>query len=286
MRRTILATGIVVLLVTSRTVRADERTKLPPLLFHASFNGTTDVNLFDKDGSIYTADSLAMKKVTKGVSTKKVTIAKGAGRFGDCLRFAAKTKEVLIYKAAVNGFQPRDNWSGTVGVWLKLDPDKDLPAGFCDPIQITAKKWNDASFFIDFNKDLPRDFRLGVFSDHKFWNPDNTKFDDIPPDKRPMITVKKPPFSRDKWTHIVFTFSNLNPTDGKSSSASLYLNGGLQGTLNQPMRFTWDKRADDPKEAVIMLGIGYVGDMDELAIFQKAMTADQVRRYYHLPNGL
>jgi hypothetical protein len=275
-----------ILFSMSASVAADERLALPPLLLHSSFNGTTDVNLFDKDGWIYTADSLAMTKITQGNSIKEVTIAKDAGRFGDCLRFSAKTKQVLFYKATVNGFQPRDNWSGTVGVWLKLDPDKDLPAGFCDPIQITAKKWNDASFFVDFNKDLPRDFRLGVFSDHKFWNPNNTKFDDIPLKKRPMITVRKPPFSRDRWTHVVFTFSNLNPTDGKSSSASMYLNGDLQGTLNQPLRFTWDQSGDNAKEAVIMLGINYVGDLDELAIFQQAMTADQVRQYYRLPNGL
>ena len=28
------------------------------------------------------------------------------------------------------------NWSATVSVWLRLDPDKDLEPGYCDPVQI------------------------------------------------------------------------------------------------------------------------------------------------------
>ncbi|HIE96300.1 MAG TPA: LamG domain-containing protein [Planctomycetes bacterium] len=251
-------------------------------IFTAAFDGTEDVGLFpgNGDGGIYTADSLALTKLVRGNHIKEVSIAKGAGRFGDALHFTGRTKQVLLYKGSKNGVHPKDNWSGTVSVWLKLDPDKDLPAGFCDPIQITSKKWNDASFFIDFDKELPRDFRLGVFSDYKFWNPTDTGFEDVPVAKRPMVTVHKPPFASDKWTHVVFTFANINATNGRTSTASLYLNGEPQGSLNQPLKFTWNKTKDRPDGALIMLGINYVGYMDNLSIWNRALGADEVRRFY------
>ena len=251
-------------------------------VFEAAFDGTEDVGLFprDGDGGMYTADSLAMTRLVRGNHIKEVSIAKGAGRFGDALHFTAKTKQVLLYKASGNGIHPKDNWSGTVSVWLKLNPDLDLPVGFCDPIQITSKKWNDASFFIDFDKDLPRDFRLGVFSDYSFWNPTDTNFEAIPVAKRPMITVTNPPFTSDRWTHVIFTFDNINATDGKTSTASLYLDGKPQGSLTQPLQFTWTKTKDRPNAAVIMLGINYVGFMDNLSIWNRALSADEVHRFH------
>ncbi len=66
-----------------------------------------------------------------------------------------------------------EDWNGTISFWMRLDPDKDLQPGYCDPLQVTQFAWNNGSFFVDFDKDLPRDFRLGVFSDLKFWNPEN-----------------------------------------------------------------------------------------------------------------
>jgi len=268
--------------------RAHSQEPRPALLdgrfFAADFDGTEDAGLFpaNGDGHVYTADSLAIRKIKRGNHIENVHIAKGAGYTGDALYFAAKTTQVLFFKASANGIQPRDNWAGTVSVWLKLNPDTDLPAGFCDPIQITSKKWNDASFFIDFDRQLPRDFRLGVFSDYGFWNPMDVKFEDVPVTERPMITVKKPSFTKDAWTHVVFTFGNINSAQGTASAASLYLNGEPQGGLHQPMHFTWNKTDDRPDAAIIMLGIGYVGYLDNLSIWDRALSADEVRKFHTL----
>ena len=44
---------------------------------------------------------------------------------------------------------------------LKLDPETDLEPGFCDPLQITDKAYNDSAVWVDFPKDdIPRHFRL------------------------------------------------------------------------------------------------------------------------------
>lgn len=240
------------------------------LHFHAPFDGTPDAKVFAGDGKIRTAESLARKQIALGMQAPGVAIATGQGKFGDCLRFTRKTEQVLLF-AGHEMHHAKTDWSGTVSLWMRLNPDEDLPPGYCDPLQITHIDWNDGSLFIDFDKDLPRDFRLGVFSDLTHWNPRKIAWDEWPVDQRPMITVKRPPFQRDEWTHVAFTFAGINGSGEADSRATLYLNGKPMGELKAPLRFTWD--AD---KAVIMLGIYYVGDLDDLMIFNRALSHTEI----------
>ena len=267
--------------VQSEPARAAMRDSLRSALhFHATFDGNADAKVSTGDGRVYTAESLARKELKPGITREDVTIAKGEGKYGDCLRFAANGKQVICYRGEAMHYQPQD-WSGSVSMWMRLDPDKDLKPGYCDPIQITQAAWNDAAFFVDFDKDLPRDFRLGTFSDLKFWNPDNVAWEAWPVEKRPMVTVKKPPFASDVWTHVLFTFSDINGSEGRPAKSALYLNGRLQGELEQPMRFTWDV-----KKAAIMLGIEYIGDIDDLMIFRRALKTDEIQFLYMAKESL
>lgn len=240
------------------------------LHFHAPFDGTADARLSTAGGKIMTADSPERKQISPGIRAAGVSIAQGKGKFGDCLRFTEKTDQVLMFAGSEMHYAAED-WSGTVSLWLRLNPDQDLPPGFCDPLQITDKAWNDAAFFVDFDKDLPRAFRLGAFSNLSHWNPNNISWDDWPIEKRPMVTVQTPPFSRDAWTHVAFTFERINPVAGESSRVTLFLNGKAMGTLQQPMQFSWDV-----EKAAIMLGIYYVGDLDDLMIFNRALSPEEV----------
>jgi hypothetical protein len=106
-----------------------------------------------------------------------------------------------------------------------LDPQKDLAPGFCDPIQITDKDYNDSAIWVDFTKDeVPRHFRLGVFGELKAWNPSNLAPDKNPDFLRRLVVVERPPFTRETWTHVVVTWSDLGSERGISA---LYLNGKL-----------------------------------------------------------
>jgi hypothetical protein len=259
----------------------EERQALRDALhFHAAFDGSADAKVAAGDGRVFTAESLERKQLVPGITRSDVTIAKGAGKYGDCLRFAGKAKPVICYSGEALHYQTQD-WSGSVSMWLRLNPDKDLEPGYCDPLQITQFAWNNGAFFVDFDKDLPRDFRLGAFSDLKFWNPKNVAWEVLPPAERPMVTVKKPPFSRDSWTHVLFTFSGINNAEDRPGRATLYLNGEAQGTLEQPMRFTWDI-----KHAAIMLGIEYIGDIDDLMIFRRALNPAEVKFLFASPESL
>lgn len=270
----------VCLLPTASHAQVDRKSLKDALHFHASFDGNADAKVTSGDGRVYTADSLERKQLQPGITRSDVTIAKGAGKYGDCLRFADKAKPVICYMGEVMHYQPKE-WSGTVSMWMRLNPDADLKPGYCDPLQITQFAWNNGAFFVDFDKDLPRDFRLGVFSDLKFWNPENIAWEVLPVEKRPMVTVKKPPFSRDAWTHVLFTFTDVNSSNNRPAKATFYLNGESKGTLSLPLQFTWDV-----KKTAIMLGIEYIGDIDDLMIFRRELNADEVKLLYSLPESL
>ncbi len=255
------------------------------LTFHAPFDGGVDAAFARGDGRLHTTPSGKPADAKPGLARDDVRIAPGEGVHGDALRFEKKSSAAVLYRAKGNVQYRERGWSGTVSMWLRLDPERDLEPGYCDPIQITDKKWNDASFFVDFTKDNPRDFRLGVFSDLAVWNPDGREWEAIPESERPMVTVKKHPFRSDRWVHVAFTFSGFNDGESgerKAATARLYLNGAPQGEITgKPQVFTWD-----PERTVIYLGLSYVGLFDDLAVFNRALEPAEIAALSTLPGGV
>jgi hypothetical protein len=249
---------------------ADKGDLADVLLFHASFDKSVDADAARGDGRLYTANSTKREVARPGIEGDAVVLDRQAGRAGGALRFNAKQSNVLFYKGGKNLPYSADGFEGTVSMWMKLSPSEDLPAGFVDPLQITDKAWNDSALFVDFTDKNPRQFRLGVFSDYKFWNPSDRKWDDIPESERPMVTVTSLPFSRERWTHVAFVFRGFN--SGEDGAATLYLDGMPQGTLRGKQLFRWQ-----PDSVAIMLGINYVGLIDDLKTFSRELTAEEIR---------
>ncbi len=227
---------------------------------------------------IYTAENYDKSATAKpGLHNPDVVLAKNKGLTGDALHFKKKNTSAIYYNGSKNLGYSSKSWSGSVSFWLQLDPNKDLAPGYCDPINITDHKYNDAALWVDFTKDLPRDFRLGVMGDLAVWNPEE-KNDDAEVKKR-TVTVKQPPFKTGKWTHIVITYSEVNTN---TSVCKLYLDGefkGLVKDVNDP--FTWEE-----EKAKIMLGLSYVGLMDELSVFDKPLNDNEVKYVFELKNGI
>jgi hypothetical protein len=252
------------------------------LLFHASFDGQADADLAQGDPRIHTSLTPERDNPQPGITTDTVALAEGAGRYGDALRFERHDgpRAILFRDGRNMGYRPRD-WNGTVSFWLRLDPDRDLAPGFCDPVQITERAWNDAAFFVDFTKDdSPRHFRLGVFSDLSFWNPKGVPWEEVPVEDRPLAIVEQTPFGSDRWTHVAFTFRGINADE--DAVARLYLDGRLHGSV-APRRqvFTWDE-----SEARILLGLAYVGLMDDLAVFNRELSGEEIQTILELDRGI
>ncbi len=250
------------------------------VLFYASFDSGTSADIAMGDKSIYTADLRKnIENAQPGLLNPDVIVAKGKGLSGDALDFKKKGKMITFFKAAKNMGYSKENWSGSVSLWLQLDPAKDLEPGYCDPIQITDVNYNDASMWVDFTKDNPRSFRLGVLGDLEVWNPKGLGPDDNPDFEKRLVWVKEPPFRRGDWTHIVINFSELNTEKG---SSELFVNGksmGTSPTITDP--FTWEE-----EKANMMLGLNYIGLLDELAVFNRPLGTEEITLIFNTKDGL
>lgn len=250
------------------------------LLFHAGFDGSAEADFGAGDRALYHGLGTPLKEAKPGLP-ETVEVVRDGGRFGGALRFSKKIKPVVFYKAARHVAWTERDFQGTVSFWMQLDPEKDLEPGYCDPIQLTDKKWDDSCFFVDFDKGgSPRLFRLGVFSNIKEWNPKGVKWDQFPEAERPWVVVKRHPFARGRWTHVCFTWERFN--GGRDDAvARLYLDGALQGEVRGKKTYSWDLN-----KAAIVLGMNYVGLYDDLAVFGRPLTADEVGALGRLEGGV
>lgn len=245
------------------------------LRFHAGFDGSTDARQSGGDKRLYSAASYKEQSAAQPglAAAPNVSLAAGQGRHNSgALRFATKNDRAVFYQAKGNvNFNPK-NWTGTIAFFLKLDPETDLAPGYCDPIQVTDKAYNDSAIWTDFTKDdKPRHFRLSVFGALKVWNPNNIEPDKNPAFNNRLVVMKKTPFARDRWTSIVVAHSGLG---GGAGRATLYVDGAAVGEATGIAEtFEWD-----PAKGAIRLGVAYVGLMDDVMIFDRVLTPAEIAR--------
>ncbi len=251
------------------------------LTFYSSFDKGVTADFALGDAQMYTVPNRKLIDSAKvGLHKPDITVQEGKGKYGAGLVFTERSSGNIYYPSEKNIAYNTENWSGAISFWLSLDPATDLKPGYCDPIQITDVSYNDAAIWVDFTKENPRDFRLGVIGDREVWNPNPEGPDNENPIFNKRLTgVKNPPFGTNKWTHILINFSGLNSTNGK---ATLYMNGNKMGTREQiKTPFTWELSKSN-----IYLGLGYIGLMDDLSIFNRNLTKEEITALYTLENGV
>lgn len=261
---------------------AEEETKASlarALTLHASFDDGLDADFARGDKTCYVSQG---KDLVKAAPTDEVRLVPEAGRFGGALHFTKKGNVRPTFKdAGALGYNDKD-WTASVSVWLRLNPDADLEPGYCDPVQIVGNDFKKGFIFLEWSKDeTPRLFRYAIRPLFHIWNPDNVAWDAIPFNKRPMVQVERAPFSRETWTHVVFSLDHINDKS-KPQVGRLHLNGKLRGTIeNWELTFGWD-----PARVLLVLGAAYVGQMDDLAVFNRALTDNEVKHLYELKQGV
>jgi hypothetical protein len=248
------------------------------LTFLATFDDSFDADFANGSSKMMTASNVGRSKLSPEMGVPGVTRDQN-GKYGKALSFTKKTKAVYCFAAENNFAYSENSFDATISFWMKADL-KSLPPGFIDPLQITDKKWNDAAIFVDFSDKSPRDFRMGVFSNLKFWNPNNKNYDKMPASERPLIDAGNVKFSPDRWTHIALVFKAVNSSD-KQSRCQFFIDGKKIGQLDRSQKLTWNV-----KKAVIMLGIYFVGEMDDFAIFDSALTESQIMTVFKSPTSL
>ena len=250
------------------------------LTFFSGFEDGMDAAHARGDRRIYSAASYKeLDQRSPGYWGSAIEIAYDAGRVGNALQFNEKNTQALFYSAVDNVPFSSDSWSGTVSFWLSLDPATDLEPGFCDPIQVTDSAYNDSAIWVDFTRENPRQFRLGVFGELTAWNPDNASPDENPAFNDRLVVVAQPPFATGSWTHVAIAYEQLGTPQGR---ATLYVDGVAQGSSGGISEvFEWAPNAGE-----IRLGVNYVGLFDELALFDRALTAAEVEQVFSFEGSL
>lgn len=250
------------------------------LTFHAGFDGGLDAAFAAGDGHMYFAPSYEeLDRRTPAEASEEIAIAAGQGRYGDALHFTVKNTKAAFFKAERNvAFSPQD-WSGTISFWLSVDPATELAPGYTDPIQVTDTAYNDNAIWVDFTDVNPRSFRLGVFGELDDWNPAGMAPNDNPNFMGRLVIVEDPPFGAGRWTHVAIVYEGLG---SGSAKATLYLDGVEQGTSSEVVEaFAWDFTT-----ASIRLGVNYIGMMDDLAVFDQPLSAEQIETLRTLAGGV
>lgn len=273
----LLAVGTTSALATSTELRR-------ALAFHASFDASPDADFARGDRRFFTTVERNQRKTAApGLPADgTVRLVASEGRFGGALEFRGGAKQQFFYRGPENlGYRAAD-WAGSVTLWLRLDPERDLAPGYCDPFQFVGQQWNEGSLFVEFTKDhTPRHFRFGIFPVTKFWNPQSKNLEAMTDAERPMVPVRRPVFFRDRWTHVLITFANLN-TGRADGRGTLYLDGERMGTSeNWSHTFNWDAT-----QSALTLGLNYTGLIDDLAVFDRELTPAEARAVFALPRGI
>ena len=271
----ILALLLLALLVP---VRADEALK-QSLVFHASFDETYDADFSKGDPVAYVKSGEALVPVPD--ENEEALIVDEGGKYEGALWFPKKgTTRPTFRGEGMFGYNEK-SWSATVSLWLSITPDEDLEPGYCDPIQIIGDDTKKGFIFLEWSKDhTPRYFRYAIRPRIELWDPEGLGWEVLPEEKRPMVQLKTAPFTRDGWTHAVFTLDRINEGIA-NASGTLYLDGKKQGTIqNHDLTFGWDAKA-----VALVLGASYIGYLDDLSVFDRVLSDEEVTTLHALETG-
>ena len=247
------------------------------ITLYASFDEGFEADFAAGDPRLYTAPNWQSPEAATvvGAEDESVTYEASGGKFGGALRFHSNWDPIVFYRADKNLAYTTTDWAGAFSFWLKVIPDEELEDGYSDPFIVTDKNWDNASLYVDFTEeDRPRRFRFAVFSDRSFWNPEEKSWEDVAVAERPMISTESAPFATGQWTHVVLSFSGLNSDEPGIMTG--YINGERKGHSDDRIyQLSWTL-----DQALMALGRHYTGQIDELAVFNRSLSENEVSALY------
>jgi formylglycine-generating enzyme required for sulfatase activity len=216
----------------------------------------------------------------KGFDAKYFRIAKDKGISGSCLEVTdLPPKSGRLYFPAKGNvaFKKDGSWGGAFSVWVNTDPNMLLKTPFSDPVLITQKGLNNGSIWAHFNDAKPRALQAGTYPSI----PDGQKPVDEDDAQAPLTRLKDVGFKAGEWHHIVLTWDRFN-TGQKDGTHTLYVDGKKIGTLKDyPIAMDWDI-----DQARIYFAVNFIGLLDELAVFNRPLTAEEVTLLHQKPGVL
>ena len=97
----------------------------------------------------------------------------------------------------------------------------------------------------------------------------------------PMVRVPGIPFKNGEWHHIAVTWKNFD-TGKNDAVSSLYIDGKLiDAVKDRPLAMDWDM-----DKTGIYVAINFIGLLDELALFDRALSEAEVALLHQQPGCL
>lgn len=268
----------------SVTAAADEGKLLQAVSLYASFDEKVQADVGGGGLTFSTRFNHPTEKgafvFEKGFNDKIFQIAPKKGIQGGALA----PKDVLPDNGRIFlplrgnlAFKP-GGWGGAVSVWINTDPNKLLKTTFCDPIQITQKGANNGGIWFDFNNAKPRrDMRMGLFPAASDGQKGFTEDDP----NAPMVKIPGVDFQEGQWHHVVLSWKNFD-TGRPDAHGILYVDGKKIGEVkDRAIAMAWD-----PDKAGIYVAVNYLGLLDELALFSREISNEEVETLYRQPGFL
>lgn len=261
---------------------ADDKAIRSAVTFYASFDEAVKGD-FGKGGLLPSTRLPGKEKgtfaFTRGVDPRLFRVARGKGIAGGALEVVGVLPDNgrILFPAKANLAFSARGWAGSASMWCKTNPDVLLKTRFCDPVQITQNGANNGGLWVDFNDRTPRDLRHGAFPAVA---PGKKPISEEAPDA-PMVRVPKVGWKADDWHHVVITWKNLD-TGKANAVTSLYIDGKLIGQVKgREIAMKWDV-----EKAGVYLAVNYIGLIDEFALFNRELSADEVKRLKASPGLL
>lgn len=253
------------------------------LRFHASFDSglAADFAAGDPVLRVFQTRAERLAGGQPAATGPDLRVEPGSGRFGGALYRAAGHAGRLFYASAGNLPLESAGLSGTASLWLRTSPDEDIPRAFCDPLMFISDNHRDGFLFIEWSKDhTPRRFRYAILPEYARWNPEDRDWESFPDHERPMVQLTERPFDRERWVHVVFTYERIGA--GKAAGGALFIDGKPMGRISGwDLTFAWN-----PASVIVALGWSYVGYIDDLALFDRVLTPEEVAWLHDRPGGV
>ena len=209
----------------------------------------------------------------KGFPASAFRIAPGRGISGGALEAVDVLPDNgrIYFPAKGNLAVRKGGWGATLSVWINHDPDVQLKTKFCDPVQITHRGAGNGGLWFDFNDAKPeRNLRMGAFPAVA----DGAK--PIAESREafsPMVWIDRPGFKVGDWHHVALVWRNLD-SGRNDGCASLWIDGRLRGEVKDkpyPLSMDWDL-----EKVGLYVAVSYIGLLDELALFDRALGEDEI----------
>ena len=272
--------------VIRRVVPADERAAVAlhrAVTLYASFDAVVRADRGGGPLTLATRSNHPTEKgkfiFEKGFDAKVFRIAPGKGIHGGALEVTdvLPNNGRVFFPAKGNIAYRKGGWGGAVSLWIKTDPNTLLKTRFCDPVQITQKGAHNGAIWVDFNDAKPRDLRMGVFSAI----PEGQAAIKEDDPHAPLIRVPNVGFQAADWHHLVLSWHNFD-TGKPDGHAALFIDGKRIGAItDRDLRMDWDL-----DQTGIYIAVNYIGLLDEFALFDRPLTAAEVRRLQQHPGLL